>query len=59
MVREPLDVLVQPLGLKLLDRGDDARVHGAAALAEQARVRHLVGESVLEGVLELRKELAS
>ena len=42
--------------MERLDRVDDPRVKLAATLLQQAAVRDLVRERVLEGVLEIRKE---
>ena len=51
---ETLDVLAQAVGIEAFDRVDDPRVERAAALVEQAAVGHLVGQRVLEGVLQTR-----
>ena len=56
---EPLDLLAEAIPVERLDRLDDPRVQRAPALLEQAAVGHLVGERVLEGVLEIREEPAS
>ena len=53
---EPLDVLGQALGVERLDGVDDPGVERAPAILEQAPVGHLVGERMLEGVLEIREE---
>ena len=50
---QPLDVLVQAVGVQPLDRLDDPAVQRLAALLEQAAVRDLVGQGVLERVLRL------
>ena len=56
VVREPLDLLGQALGVERLDGLDDPGVQRAPALLEQAAVGDLVGERVLEGVLEIREQ---
>src|SRR5260370_28227124 len=48
VVREPLGLLTQTIGIAALDRLDDPRVERAAAVVEQAAVRDLVGQRVLE-----------
>ena len=48
---EPLDVLAEAIAVERLDGVDDPRVKLAAALLQQAAVRDLVRERVLEGVL--------
>src|SRR5215475_3640576 len=50
VVGEPLDVLRQAAAVNLLDGLDNSGVHRAASLLEQAAVRDLVRERVLEGV---------
>ena len=39
-----------------LDGGEDDAMQRPAALVEQGRVRHVVGEGMLEGVLEVGEE---
>ena len=56
MVRQALDVLGQAIRVELFDRSDDAGMERPAALLEQAAVRHVVGQGVLERVLRLREE---
>ena len=56
VVGEPLDLLREAIGVKRLDSLDDPRVQRAAPLLEQAAVGHLMGERVLERVLEIREE---
>jgi hypothetical protein len=56
MVRERLDLLLQPPRMYPLDGLDDPRVHRAAALQDEAGVGDLVSEGVLERVLGLGKE---
>ena len=53
---EAVDLLGKTVGIEFLDRGDEAAVQGPASLVEEAGVRHLVGQRVLERVLEIRKE---
>src|SRR6266567_1629150 len=53
---QPLDVLAQPTGIELLDGLDDSGVEGAAARLEQASIRDLVRQRVLEGVLDVGEE---
>ena len=52
VVREPVDVLLQAVGVDRLHHRQDPRMEGPLALG-QARVGHLAREGVLEGVLEL------
>ena len=54
---EPLDLLAQPVGVKLFHGIHDARVDVAATFVEHPAVGDVVGEGVLEGVLQVRKEL--
>ena len=49
-------MLAEAIAVERLDRVDDPRVKRAAALLEQAAVGDLVGEGVLEGVLEIGEE---
>ena len=56
MVGEPLDVLGQAVGVQRLDRLHDPRVQRAPPLLEQAAVGDLVGERVLERVLQVREQ---
>jgi hypothetical protein len=51
---KPLDVLLQTIRIERLDRLDDPRVKTAPALLQQAAIRDLVRESVLERILEIR-----
>ena len=53
---EPLDLLAEAIAVERLDRLDDPRVERAAPLLQQPAVGDLVGERVLEGVLEVREE---
>ena len=56
MVGQPLDLLGQAVPGERLDGLDDAGVQHAPPLLEQAAVGHLVGQGVLEGVLQLGEE---
>ena len=56
VVGELLDVLDETVGVEPLDRLRDPRVERAAPLAEHAPVGDLVGEGVLERVLDLGEE---
>jgi hypothetical protein len=56
VIGEPLDVLVELIGMEPLDHPDDTSVQLTALLPEQVAVRHLVGQSMLEGVLEVREQ---
>ncbi len=53
---QSVDVLVEASRVEALDGLHDARVQRPAMLEEQAAVRHVVGERVLEGVFEVRPE---
>ena len=53
---EPLDLLVEAARVEPLHRLEDVRVEVAAALVEERPVRDLVGQRVLEGVLDLGEE---
>jgi hypothetical protein len=53
VVGEPLDLLAEAIRVYPLDRTDELRVKDPPALLQQGAVRDLVGERVLEGVLEL------
>ncbi len=56
VLREPLDVLAEAIGVERLDRRHDPGVQRAPPLVEHAAVGHLVGERVLEGVFEIGEE---
>src|SRR5262245_59153313 len=56
-MRKPLDLLAEPVGVQLFYGIHDARVDVAAALVEHPSVGDVVGEGVLEGVVQVRKEL--
>jgi hypothetical protein len=53
---EPLSLLAEALLLERLERGNDPRVKLPPTLLQQAPVRDLVRERVLEGVLQIRTE---
>jgi hypothetical protein len=55
MVRQPLDVLGQPVRIGAFDGADDASVQGLAPVLEQGAVCDFMGEGVLERVLEVRE----
>src|SRR2546426_2659592 len=57
MMGKPLDLLAQAIRVEPFDRLHDPGMKGAATIAEEAAVRDLVGQRVLEGVLEVGKEL--
>jgi hypothetical protein len=57
MMCEPLDLLAKPVGKKPFYRIHDSRVDVAAAFVEHSAVGDVVGEGVLEGVLQVGKEL--
>ena len=59
MIGEPLDVIGAAIGVEALDGPRDAGVELSAALLQEARVRHVVGQRVLEGVLEIREQAVS
>ncbi len=50
---QSLDVLAQVSSVEPLDRLDDPRVERPPTIGEEASVRHLVRERVLESVLDL------
>jgi hypothetical protein len=53
---EPVDVLAEAISVECLDRPDDPRVQVVPSLVQEAAVRHLVGQRVLEGVLDVGEE---
>ena len=57
VVGEALDLFIQPVCVESLDRANNLRVQRLAPLLQQAAVGHLVGQRVLEGVLQVREEL--
>src|SRR5262245_3111553 len=50
---EPLDLVAQPVGVKLFQGINDARVDVAATFVEQPAICDLVREGVLEGILQV------
>ena len=56
MVRQPFDLVVQPVPRLDLQDLDDAGMQGPPPLIEQRAVSYLMGEGVLEGIGELGKE---
>ena len=54
VMRQPLDELLPAFPLPALERVDDPGVERPPLRRQEARVRHLVGQRVLERVLELR-----
>ncbi len=56
VLRQPLDMLAEAIGVERLDRRHDPGVQRAPPLVEHAAVGHLVGERVLEGVFEIGEE---
>src|SRR5215813_8059551 len=53
---EPLSLLAETIPVERLERVDDPRVKIPAPLPQQAPVRDLMRERVLEGVFEIREE---
>jgi hypothetical protein len=53
---QALDVLGQPARVEPFDGPDDPGVERLASLLEQRAVGDLIGERMLEGVLEIREE---
>ena len=53
---QALDVLREPLGVEALDGLDGPGVERAPAVLEEAPVGHLVGQRVLEGVLDVGEQ---
>ena len=56
MVGEPVDVLAEAIAALRLQRLHDPGVKLAPPLLQEALVRHLIGQRVLEGVFQLGKE---
>ena len=56
MMSESFDVFRKALAIECCEGINDTAMQGAASLLEEASVGYLVGESVLEGVLEIREE---
>ena len=57
VVRQPLHVLDEAIGVQALDGGRHRGVKIAPALPQETGVGHVVGQRVLEGVLQIREEL--
>jgi hypothetical protein len=57
MMGKPLDLFAEAIRVERLDRVDDPRVKFPTTLLDQPTVRDVLGERVLEGVLEVRKQL--
>jgi hypothetical protein len=55
VVRQPLHVLDEAIAVQALDGGRHRGVKIAPALPQEARVGHVVGERMLEAVLEVRE----
>ena len=56
MVGEPLNLFDQPLTVKSLEGLHNAAVQLAPPFLQQTSIRHLVGEGMFEGVLQLGEE---
>ncbi|HSE94534.1 MAG TPA: hypothetical protein VLD61_01500, partial [Methylomirabilota bacterium] len=56
VVSELFDVLCQPFGMEPLDGFYDLAIESAPPVVEEAPVGHVMGQGVLEGVLEVREE---
>jgi len=56
VVGQPVDMLDQAVRIEPLDRLRDPAMEGATSVLEQTAVGHLVGEGVLEGVLQVREQ---
>ena len=56
MVGQAFDLLVEPGRVEPLDLGDSAAMKFASTPVEQAGICDLVGQGMLEGVLEIRKQ---
>ena len=59
MIREPLDVLAEPIPVQPLDRSHDLGMALRSNVVQQTAIGHLMGQRVLEGVLQLREERVS
>ena len=57
MVGQSVDVLGPAVRIDSLDGLHDSHMEGTPSVLEQAPVGHLMGKRVLEGVLDIRKEL--
>ena len=56
VVREVVELLAETVAVEALDGVDDLLVELAPPVKQEAAVRNLLGQSVLEGVLQVRKE---
>src|SRR6266849_4730463 len=56
MMSEAINLLSQPVGVLLFDRRHDPSVEDLSSVLEEARVGDLVGEGVLERVLQFGDE---
>jgi hypothetical protein len=56
MVGQAVDVLRQAIGVEPLEGLHDPRVEGPASLLEQAPIRHVMGQGVLEGIFQRGEE---
>ena len=57
MMRKPVDLLAQAFFIQLLDGVDDTRMDFAAAFAKHPAIGNLLGQGVLEIVLQIGKHL--
>src|SRR5262249_9556837 len=57
MIGEPLDLLGQPVGVKVFDGSYDTSVDLPATFVEHPAIGDVVSERVLERILQVRKEL--
>ena len=53
MMRKPLHVVHQAIGVQTLDGVDDLNVKGPPTVVKETPVGHVVGERVLEGVFDV------
>ena len=58
VVGQPLELLVQSVGVEHLDSLYDSRMQGAAPLLQEAAVGDLMGQGVFEGEFEFGKQAA-
>jgi hypothetical protein len=56
MVRQPFDLLSDPLGRECLQGLDQARVQHPPPLQQEAAVGHLMRQGMREGVVRLREQ---
>src|SRR5262249_52753662 len=57
MIGEPLDLLGQPVGVKVFDRRHDTSVDLPATFVEHPAISDVMSKRVLECILQVRKEL--